>query len=262
MHILVTNDDGVYAPGLAALADSLRSLGDVTVIAPDRNWSISGHAKTFNRPLRAQSVDLLQGVPCWSLDGSPADCVAFAFLGFLKQDIDMVVSGINPYPNVGSDITYSGTDTAAFEGALFGRKALAFSLDSNGQHTTQDSYSTAAQIARLVAASTLSHDLPERVVLNINVPDRPFSELKGIEITRLGKRVYHDTLVERMDPYNKPYYWFGGDPPSGIPEEGTDIGALDSGKVSVCPLRLDMSAVDLHQNIQSWGIQLNGFQQD
>jgi len=257
MHILVTNDDGIDAPGLSALASGLRGLGEVTIIAPDRNWSISGHSKTFNRPLRAQSVNLIDGIPSWSLDGSPADCVAFAFLGFLDHDIDLVVSGINPYPNIGTDVTYSGTVTAAFEGAIFGCKAVAVSLDSDGSHTSPDAFTAAAEVARHVAAGTLSHELPSRVVLNVNVPDRLYENLEGVEITRLGKRIYRDTLVQRTDPYNRPYYWFGGDPPTGVPEEGTDIGALHAGKVSICPLRLDMSAVNLHSSIQSWGIHLN-----
>jgi len=257
MHILVTNDDGIHAPGLTALAAGLREIGEVTVVAPDRNWSISGHAKTFNRPLRAHAVELPAGVPGWSLDGSPADCVAFALLGFIEHPVDLVVSGINPHANVGNDVTYSGTVTAAFEGALFGKKALAVSLDSEGQYSSPDAYAPAARAAARIAASVLAHDLPEQVVLNINVPDLPYEQLRGIEITRLGKRIYRDTLVRRLDPAQRPYFWFGGDPPSGIPEEGTDIGALHAGLVSVCPLQLDMSATHMQQTVLSWDIQLN-----
>ncbi len=257
MHILVTNDDGISAPGLAALAEGLHALADVTVIAPDRNWSISGHAKTFARPLRIQEVNLLDGVPAWSLDGSPADCVAFAMLGFIEKEIDLVVSGINPHANVGNDVTYSGTVTAAFEGALFGKRSIAVSLDSSSPHYTPDEYHTAAHAAAVVAKYTLSHNLPHHVVLNVNVPDRPYDELQGIQITRLGKRIYRDALICRVDPSNRPYYWMGGEPPGGVPENGTDIGALQEGFVSICPLQLDMSAPQHHAEIQSWAIDMN-----
>lgn len=256
MQILVTNDDGINAPGLAALAERMQELGEVTVIAPDRNWSISGHAKTFGRPLRIQPVDLLKEIRSWALDGSPADCVAFAMLGFIKNDVDLVVSGINPHANVGSDVTYSGTVTSAFEGALFGRKSIAVSLDSTSPHNSPEEYVSAAEAAAVVAKYVLSNDLPDKVVLNVNVPDRPYADLKGIQITRLGKRVYRDALIRRMDPSEQPYYWMGGEPPTGVPEQGTDIGALAEGYVSICPLQLDMSALQHHQTFQSWNITL------
>jgi 5'-nucleotidase len=242
MHILVTNDDGVQAPGLLALAQAMRTLGKVTVFAPDRNWSASGHVKTMDRPLRAHQVLLADGSLALTTDGAPSDSVALALLGLVKEKPDLVVSGINPHENIGHDVTYSGTVTAAMEAVIGGVPGMAVSLHAPEDfHGTLD-YSTAAQVGRRVAARLLASGLPEGVLLNINVPYLKEDELKGFMITRQGLRVYRDVLDARTDPRGKPYYWIGGEFPIGVLEEGTDYGAIKAGYVSITPLQLDLTA--------------------
>jgi len=252
MHILVTNDDGVQAPGLLALAQEMRVLGDVTVFAPDRNWSASGHVKTMDRPLRVKEMTLADGSPALSTDGAPSDSVALALLGVVKKKIDLVVSGINPHENIGHDVTYSGTVTAAMEAVIGGVPGMAVSLHAPDDfHGTLD-YSTAAQKARQVAAKVLKEGIPEGVLLNVNVPYLKLDEIKGFMITRQGLRVYRDALDARTDPRGRPYYWIGGDFPTGIVEEGTDYGAIKAGYVSITPLQLDLTAWDAVEKMKKW----------
>ncbi len=248
-HILVTNDDGITAPGLFALVEGLRELGKVSVLAPDRNWSASGHVKTLHRPLRVKEVKLQDGSPALASDGAPSDCVALAVLGLLS-DIDLVVSGINPNPNVGHDVTYSGTVTAAMEAVIWGLPGLAVSLESPENHLGSVDYGPAAEIARNVAKLMLNRELPPDTVLNLNIPGLPLSEIKGTQVTRQGLRVYHDELLVRSDPRGVPYYWIGGDPPTGVPDQGTDIGALKAGYASLTPLNLDLTAADALQALE------------
>lgn len=250
-HVLITNDDGVHAPGILALAQALQTLGKVTVFAPERNWSASGHDKTMDRPLRVRETHLADGTPALTSDGSPADCIALALLGVIQEPVDVVVSGINAGENLGQDMTYSGTVTAAMEGALAGLPAVAVSmkLPANG---SKPDFSAAAQIALRVVERVLRFGLPPRVVLNVNVPPLPLEQIKGIRITRLGERIYRDALVTRYDPRHKPYYWIGGEPPDGVPEEGTDIGALAEGYASITPLHLDLTLYSLMESLRQW----------
>jgi 5'-nucleotidase len=254
MHILVTNDDGVFAPGLLALANELRKIGDVSVVAPDRNWSASGHVKTLSRPLRAKKVSLADGSDALACDGAPSDCVALPVLGLLDKPVEMVVSGINPNANLGHDVTYSGTVTAAMEAAIWNLPGIAVSLDAPEYNSRDLNYSTAAKVGALVAQKVWDKTLPKNTLLNVNVPYCSMDELKGFKITRQGLRVYRDELVRREDPHGNPYYWIGGEAPSGIPEDGTDIGALSEGFVSITPLMLDLTAYDCAQMITDWGI--------
>lgn len=242
-HILVTNDDGITAPGLFALVEALRDLGDVSVLAPDRNWSASGHVKTLHRPLRVKEVKLQDGSKAMASDGAPSDCVALAMLGLL-DGLDLVVSGINPNPNVGHDVTYSGTVTAAMEAVIWGLPGLAVSLESPENHLGSVDYAPAAMIARKVAEQMLKSQMPAEIVLNLNVPGLSLPEINGLQVTRQGLRVYHDELLVRSDPRGVPYYWIGGDPPTGIPDQGTDIGALKAGYASLTPLNLDLTAAN------------------
>jgi 5'-nucleotidase len=248
-NILVTNDDGVTAPGLYALVKALRELGDVSVLAPDRNWSASGHVKTLHRPLRVKEVVLGDGSTALTSDGAPSDCVALAVLGILS-DIDLVVSGINPNANVGHDVTYSGTVTAAMEAVIWGLPGLAVSLDSPDNHLGVLDYAPAAEYARRVVEMMMEKKFPDDVVLNLNVPGLPLDEIKGLQITRQGLRVYHDELLTRIDPRGVPYYWIGGDPPTGIPDQGTDYGALKAGYASLTPLNLDLTAADVLETLK------------
>lgn len=251
-HILVTNDDGVQAPGLLALAQEMRKLGHVTVLAPDRNWSASGHVKTMDRPLRVRETRLADGSPAFMSDGAPSDCVALALLGLVEDKIDLVLSGINPNANVGHDVTYSGTVTAAMEAVIDGICGIAVSLDSPGGFQGLLDYSTAAIIARRVSEQVLNDGLPDGVVLNVNVPYLEEKDIKGFAITRQGLRVYRDELDSRLDPRGKPYYWIGGEAPTGVVEEGTDIGALNAGCVSITPLQLDLTHYKAMDALRKW----------
>lgn len=251
MHILVTNDDGVQAPGLLALAQEVRKLGKVTVFAPDKNWSASGHVKTLERPLRVGETTLADGSSALQTDGAPSDCVALALLG-ITEKVDLVISGINPHGNLGHDITYSGTVTAAMEAAITGVKGIAVSLESPEGHTGALDYSTAAIVARRVAERVIANGLPEDVVVNVNVPYLKEAELKGYMITRQGLRVYRDALDSRRDPRGKPYFWIGGDAPTGVDEPGTDFGALNAGYVSITPLQLDLTNYKAMDVLKGW----------
>jgi 5'-nucleotidase len=251
MHILVTNDDGVTAPGLLALAREMRKLGMVTVLAPDRNWSASGHVKTMERPLRVRDTKLADDSSALTTDGAPSDCVALALLGVVREKIDLVVSGINPNANIGHDVTYSGTVTAAMEAVISDVPGIAVSLDSKPGHGELD-YGPAARIAARVALQVIANALPEGVLLNVNVPCLPEEQIKGIQITRQGLSVYHDALDARKDPRGRPYYWIGGDFPTGVAEDGTDFGALGEGYVSITPLQLDLTAYTAQDGLQKW----------
>jgi 5'-nucleotidase len=259
MHILVTNDDGVFAPGLLALVHAMRKITEnVSILAPDHNWSASGHVKTLHRPLRVKEVVLEDNTRAWASDGAPSDCVALALLGFLEDKIDMVVSGINPNANLGHDVTYSGTVTAAMEAAIWGIPGVAVSVDKPENLSGIVDYQPAAEAARRVVEWMLEqHGLPKSVVFNVNVPYGPLQEMKGFRITRQGLRIYNDALVRRMDPRGKPYYWIGGDVPSGVDEPGTDFGTLSAGYVSITPLELDLT----DQLMAEWMAE-RGFEQD
>jgi 5'-nucleotidase len=251
MHILVTNDDGVTAPGLLALVQEIRKLGKVTVFAPDKNWSASGHVKTLDRPLRVRETTLADGFPAFMSDGAPSDCVALPLLG-LTDPVDLVVSGINPNANISHDVTYSGTVTAAMEAVITGVRGIAVSLDSPDGHKGALDYSTAAIVGRRVVEQVIADGLPEGVVVNVNVPYLKEDELKGYMITRQGLRLYRDALDARVDPRGKPYYWIGGEVPTGVDEPGTDFGALRAGYVSITPLQLDLTHYKAMDVLKKW----------
>lgn len=248
-HILVTNDDGVEAPGLLALTQALRQIGRVTVFAPERNWSIAGHNKTMHKPLRVWSVRLQDGTEAMTTNGAPSDCVALAHLGLVADPIDVVVSGINSTPNLGYDVTYSGTVAAAMEAAISGWPGIAISLDvgEGPRH-----WRTAARAAVDVVRMVLAHGLPADTLLNINAPDVAWEDVRGYRATRLGRRVYRDVLIKRLDPRGVPYYWIGGDPPTGYPDEGTDLQALTNNFVSITPLHMDMTQHRFLETVRGW----------
>jgi 5'-nucleotidase len=252
MHILVTNDDGVHAPGLLALAQAMRQIGQVTVFAPDRNWSASGHVKTLERPIRVTETILADGTTAFMSDGAPSDCVALPLLGYVDK-VDLVVSGINPFSNIGHDVTYSGTVTAAMEAVISGVPGIAFSLASQDKPAnTPADYGPAGEVARRVVQQVLKSGLLEGVVLNVNIPYLSVEAMKGLTITRQGLRVYRDALDRRVDPRGRPYYWIGGEAPTGVNEEGTDVGALAAGYVSITPLQLDLTNYKAMDVIKSW----------
>jgi 5'-nucleotidase len=241
-HILVTNDDGVLAPGLLALVQEMRKLGRVSILAPDRNWSGGGHVKTLDRALRVREVRLVDGTLALASDGAPSDCVALATLGYFKEPIDLVVSGINAGANLGHDVTYSGTVTAAMEAVIAGVPGIAVSLETMEGHIGDIDFGPAARMASRVLRQVIENGLSHEILLNVNVPLLPEEKIRGIKVTRQGLRVYHSRLDERTDPRSRPYYWIGGDAPTGVPERGTDVGALAEGFVSITPLQLDLTA--------------------
>jgi 5'-nucleotidase len=248
----MTNDDGVFAPGLLALARELMKLGKVSIVAPDHNWSASGHVKTLHRPLRVKEVVLEDGTPALASDGAPSDCIALAALGLLSDPIDFVVSGINPNANLGHDVTYSGTVTAAMEGAIWGIPSIAVSVDAPENHHGPLDYAVSAEIGRRVLEKLIQNPISPDVLLNVNVPYLPLDQLKGFAITRQGLRIYRDELVKREDPRGRPYYWIGGEPPTGVKEDGTDIGELAAGRVSITPIQLDLTAHAVLQQVRQW----------
>jgi 5'-nucleotidase len=251
-HILVTNDDGIRAPGLLALKDACARVGDVTVLAPDHNWSASGHVKTMHKPLRVLEVTLPDGTEALATTGAPSDAVALAFLGLTDKPIDLVVSGVNHGPNLGHDVTYSGTVTAAMEAAISKVPSIAVSLNV----WEEAEFSTAARFAASLARQTLERGLPEGVLLNVNVPSIPPEQIAGVRFTRMGLRIYRDELVQRVDPRGEPYYWIGGPAPTGVEQEGTDIWAVANGYISVTPIQLDLTAHDLVRSLAHWDLSL------
>jgi len=250
-NILLTNDDGFQAPALAALARALSAVGTVTIFAPDHNWSAAGHTKTMHKPLRINRGALADGTPLYTTTGTPSDCVGLALLGVVAERPDLVVSGINQGANLGHDVTYSGTVAAAMEGVVYGIPAIAASQEESEDGYRGDLNFAAGLVADL-ARRVLAEGLPANCLLNVNFPDVPPGEVRGIQITRLGRRIYRDVVIERHDPKGRPYYWIGGEPPAGEPEPGTDVGALHAGYVSVTPLNLDLTDQALIKNLASW----------
>ena len=243
--ILVTNDDGVHAAGLAALAEALDSLGEVWVVAPEREQSACGHALTLHRPLRPHQW----GERRFAVNGTPSDCVNLAVLGFLAERPALVASGVNHGSNLGDDVTYSGTVSAAMEGTLLGVPSIAVSLVDGGD------FAAAARVGRLVAMRVLVEGLPPKTLLNVNVPrEAP----RGLRVTRLGHRVYNGKVVEQADPRGRPHYWLGGGPPEWEALEGTDMGAVHEGFVAVTPLHLDLTNHRALALMAGWGGALDG----
>jgi len=251
--VLISNDDGVHAPGLLALKLSLEKIGNVFVLAPDHNWSASGHTKTMHKPLRVKPVQLDDGSQALACSGAPSDCVALALLGVLPRMPDLVVSGINPGSNLGLDVTYSGTVSAAWEAVVTHIPAIAVSLGA-GENLD---FTFAADYAANLARRILHMKPAQPMLLNLNVPNRPAEEITGVEITRLGQLTYDDVLEERRDPRGRSYYWIGGDqPPTAILEPGTDVAALAQGKISITPIQLDLTNYSLIKELRHWKLSL------
>ncbi len=226
--LLVTNDDGVHASGLAALARALDELGEVYVLAPEREQSACGHALTLHRPLRPERL----GERRFSVNGTPSDCVNLGVLGFVPERPVLVVAGVNHGSNLGDDVTYSGTVAAAMEGTLLGVPSIAVSVANGGD------VDTAATLARMLVTRVLVTGLPRKTLLNVNVPA---GEPRGVRLTRLGHRVYSDKIVEQTDPRGRTHYWIGAGAPEWEELAGTDMGAIHEGYVSVTPLHLDLT---------------------
>jgi 5'-nucleotidase len=231
MRILIANDDGVLAPGLHALAHAMSKVGDIEVIAPDRNRSGASNSLTLENPLRVETM--ANGF--MSVEGTPTDCIHLALTGLIDYEPDLVVSGINHGANMGDDVLYSGTVAAAMEGYTMGLPALAFSL-AGDKH-----FATAATIARQMVQHLQADVLPLRALFNINVPDLPLDQLRGIQITRLGNRHRAEKLQRQTDPRGREIFWIGKAGAEQDAGEGTDFYAIQQGFVSVTPLQLDLT---------------------
>lgn len=232
--ILISNDDGINSEGLHKLHETLGDLGEVFVVAPDRDQSAVSHSLSLYRPLRIEQIS----DNVYTVDGTPTDCVNIAVNGILKdRKIDIVVSGINKGENLGDDITYSGTVSAAMEGALLGVPSIAVSLATK----VDFNFEAAAYYSKLIAEYVLRSNLPPATILNVNVPHMPKGDIRGILVTRQGKRVYGEPIVEKVDPRGKKYYWIGGYELGSLDIENSDIAAVKSGYVSVTPISLDLT---------------------
>jgi 5'-nucleotidase len=250
MIILVSNDDGIRSEGVQALARAMAPLGDVYVVAPDREQSAVSHSLTLHRPLRVEEAGERQ----FAVDGTPTDCVNLAVSGILPGRPGLVVSGINKGANLGDDITYSGTVSAAIEGTLLGIPSLAISLatvDGRGPFE----FDAAAAFAARLAAHVIARALPASTLLNVNVPAVPRAQMTGFRITRQGKRRYGQALVEKIDPRGKKYYWIGGDELGFVDEPGTDFAAIQDGAVSITPIHLDLTHYPSFEALQTLALE-------
>lgn len=244
MKILVSNDDGVLAPGIKMLAAELAQIADIQVVAPDRNRSGASNSLTLTRPLRIKQLD--NGF--YSVEGTPTDCVHLAVTGFSDPVPDMVVSGINEGSNLGDDILYSGTVAAAMEGRNLGLPAIAISMvGENIKH-----YETAAVIAKQLVLQLSHNPLPSQTILNVNVPNLPLHEIKGLQVTRLGTRHHAEPTIKELDPRGRPIYWVGPPGPEADAGEGTDFHAINMGYVSITPLHLDMTHYKMFDKLANW----------
>ncbi len=244
MRILLSNDDGYLAPGLAQLATSLADLGEITVVAPERNRSGASNSLTLDRPLHLRRA----GNGFLYVSGTPSDCVHLAVTGVFAEQPDMVVSGINLGANMGDDTIYSGTVAAAMEGYLLGVPSIAISLASfAGKH-----FAAAARVARELVQRFSAQPFPVPVLLNVNVPDSPYEQLRGIQVTRLGRRHKAEPAVESVTPRGETVYWIGAAGPAADAGEGTDFYAVEHGWVSVTPLQIDLTHAGQLADVRHW----------
>jgi 5'-nucleotidase len=246
MRVLVSNDDGVDAPGIRVLAERLGAVGQVTVVAPDRDRSGASNSLTLDAPIRVSRMD--NGY--YRVVGTPTDCVHLALAGMLEDEPDIVVSGINNAANLGDDVIYSGTVSAAMEGRFLGLPAIAVSLVSKNHHG--EHYESAAKAVLMLMERLLIDPLPADTILNVNVPDRPWNEIHGFETTRLGRRHRSAPCIKQTDPRGKPIWWIG---PAGDVEDagpGTDFNAVQRGYVSVTPIHVDLTRFQALEKVSTW----------
>ncbi len=243
--ILVSNDDGVRSEGLLALSGALKELGTVYVVAPDRERSAASHSLTLTHPLRVEKL----GPRVYSVDGTPTDCINLGVNGILRgKRIDLLVSGINKGANLGDDITYSGTVSAAMEGTILGIPSIAVSLVTRSKFR----FDVASEFAVAVARRVMQQRLPEDTLLNVNVPNVSRENITGVRVTRMGKRIYGDVIVEKRDPRGRKYYWIGGDYLSNEEVPGSDLEAVEENYVSITPIHLDLTNYAALRTLRKW----------
>ena len=249
--VLVTNDDGIHAPGINAMRRALEQVEGLEVwsVAPDRQRSASSHALTMYRPLFPMKMEIPGATsPCYSVTGTPADSAKLAIEELLPRKPDLVISGINQGPNLGTDIFYSGTVAAALEGPILGIPAIAASLDS----FTSDDYTVAAEYVTNLALWVLKEGLPPGTLLNINVPGLPREEIKGVRVAKMGRRLYRDQWDRRKDPRGRTYYWLAGVLADLTNDQDSDVVAVEQGYVSLTPLQLDLTRYELLDRLRGW----------
>lgn len=254
MRILVANDDGIKAPGIQMLAHALAEEHDVWVLAPDRERSATGHALTLHRPLRVDPYELGGRVRgAWAVTGTPSDCVKLAIGAILPEPPDLVCSGINRGPNLGTDVLYSGTVSAALEGVINGVPAIAFSLAT----FSDQGYERAAAFARTLVRQVQGRELPPKFLLNVNLPPLQGDAYAGVRLTKLGVRKYQDVFEHRTDPRGRTHYWLAGEASEVGEDEDSDVVAVRSNFVSVTPIQYDMTHYPLMDPIRQWDLQLD-----
>jgi len=246
--ILLTNDDGINARGLAALAGEMGALGEVVIVAPDSERSAAGHAITLTEPLRAEKVYKNGDFYGYAVNGTPADAVKVAVLSLLREKPDLVVSGINRGPNTGTNVIYSGTVSAATEAAILGIKAIAVSL---GTFAEAD-YTAAAEYIRSLSREVLTRSLPPGILLNVNVPAVPADRIKGVKVAHQGIARFREVMEKREDLRGRPYFWLGGELDSPEEDRGSDNCALNDDYIAVTPLHFDMTDYDFLEKLKGW----------
>jgi 5'-nucleotidase len=245
MHLLISNDDGITARGIQVLSGRLSALGKVTIVAPDQDRSGASNSLTLDSPVRIREID----EQTFSVKGTPTDCVHIALTGLLEKDPDMVISGINAGANLGDDVIYSGTVAAAMEGRFLGLPAIAVSLVYQDR---PQNYATAAEAVALLVERLSKDPLPADTILNVNVPDLPWNDIQGFEVTRLGHRHRAEPVIKAIDPRGRPMYWIG---PAGAEQDagpGTDFDALRRGFVSITPIHVDLTRYQALEQVAGW----------
>jgi len=245
VRILLTNDDGVGAPGLVALAERLRAVGELVVVAPERQQSATAHSATLHKPIRVREVQVAEGITGYACSGTPSDCVALGLGNLAPGEVELVAAGINHGRNLGIDVTYSGTVMAALEGCIKGLSSFAISYGpTEGREPAEEALEVAAEFGAWLCRRLAEHPLPKGIFLNVNVPAVPRREIGGLRLTRLGRRRYEDVLDRRVDPWGRPYFWRGLLVKDEGEETDTDEYAVDHGFISVTPLRSDLTAYE------------------
>jgi 5'-nucleotidase len=253
LKILISNDDGIQAPGIKALSSAMLELGEVYVAAPERNQSATGHAVTMHIPLRCMEVpDFGPNIKAWWVNGTPADCIKLGIENLMEERPDLIVSGINMGENLGTDVIYSGTVSAAVEGAIFGIPAIAFSYEDHGAADM----SLPAQLAREICRRLLKQGIPRNHIYNVNIPAvSSREEIKGIQICKLGVKIYKNNFEERRDPKGNIYYWLGGELVKQPEDAETDIYAQKHKYISITPIHIDLTAYEQIKQMKSWQLQ-------
>jgi 5'-nucleotidase len=252
LKILVSNDDGINSQGIKALAIAMQELGEVYVVAPERNQSATGHAVTMHTPLRSKKLDLMgERIKAWWVNGTPADCVKLGVENLMEVRPDLIVSGINMGENLGTDVIYSGTVSAAVEGAIFGIPAIAFSYED---HAATD-MTAAATVAKEICKKILHEGIPKDHIFNVNIPTiKALDEIKGVKICKLGIKIYKNNFEERKDPKGNTYYWLAGELVNMPDDVDTDIYAINNKYISITPINVDLTDYELKNRMHDWNL--------